>query len=124
MLEAHDHSSCSMKKKKTANIKKITPFCKRLFMGRKRKTKNGNSTPICPLFQPAAILAKYLISKENIKSHITSLNNKRCHHYTAEIMHYGKHVQKKAFSEKCWTQDIINFYNMDKLVAAENGQQA
>jgi len=95
------------------------------FMGRTRKTKNGNSTPMSPLFQPAAILAlKYLISKENFKSHITSLNNKRCHHYTAEIMHYGKHVQKKAFSEKCWTQDIINFYNMDKLVAAENGQQA
>ena len=38
-------------------------------------------------------------------------------------MHYGKHVQKKALSEKCWTQDI-NFYNMDKLVAAENGKQA
>ena len=38
-------------------------------------------------------------------------------------MHYGKHVQK-ALSEKCWTQDIINFYNMDKLLAAENGQQA
>ena len=45
-------------------------------MGRTRKTKNGNSMPMCPLFQPAAILAK---------SHITSLNNKRCHHYTAEI---------------------------------------
>ena len=54
-------------------------------MGRTRKTKNGNSMPMCPLFQPAAILAKYLISKENFKYHITFLNNKRCHHYTAEI---------------------------------------